>query len=77
MTGSGFCGTATTGTGTTGMTGTASIGGWQGGLFYDLCGSYGPSFANASLSGVANLLVLALLYSVTVRTPRLAARAAA
>ena len=54
-----------------------ALGGWQGGLFYDLCGSYGPSFANASLGGVANLLVLALLYSVTVRTPRLAARAAA
>jgi MFS family permease len=54
-----------------------ALGGWQGGLFYDLCGSYGPSFANASLGGIANLLVLGLLYRVTVRRPRLAARAAA
>jgi len=53
-----------------------ALGGWQGGLFYDLCGSYGPSFANASLGGVANLLVLGLLYVVTVRRPRLAAHAA-
>jgi predicted MFS family arabinose efflux permease len=53
-----------------------ALGGWQGGLFYDLCGSYGRSFANASLGGVANLLVLGLLYAVTVRRPRLAARLA-
>ncbi|WP_280155145.1 MFS transporter [Piscinibacter sp. XHJ-5] len=46
-----------------------ALGGWQGGLFYDLCGSYRPSFANASLGGVANLLVLGLLYQVTVRRP--------
>jgi len=43
-----------------------AAGGWQGGVFYDLCGSYGVSFANASLGGVANLLVLALLYRFTV-----------
>jgi hypothetical protein len=54
-----------------------ALGGWQGGLFYDLCGSYRPSFANASLGGVANLLVLGLLYAVTVRRPRLALHAAA
>ena len=54
-----------------------ALGGWQGGLFYDLCGSYGPSFANASLGGVANLLVLALLYAVTVHRTRRAAHAAA
>jgi MFS family permease len=47
-----------------------AVGGWQGGLFFDLCGSYGPSFANASLGGVANLLVLGLLYVVTVQRPR-------
>ena len=58
--------------GWTGMAG----GGWQGGLFYDLCGSYGPSFANASLGGVANLLVLGLLYVHTVRVPALRARSA-
>ena len=39
-----------------------AIGAWQGGLFYDLCGDYYTSFANASLGGVANLLILALLY---------------
>ena len=38
-----------------------ALGAWQGGLFYDLCGSYYTSFANASLAGVANLLILALL----------------
>jgi MFS family permease len=54
-----------------------ALGGWQGGLFYDLCGSYGPSFANASLGGVANLLVLGLLYLVTVHRPRHAAHAVA
>jgi MFS family permease len=54
-----------------------ALGGWQGGLFYDLCGSYGPSFANASFGGVANLLVLGLLYVVTVHRPRVAARVAA
>jgi predicted MFS family arabinose efflux permease len=43
-----------------------AIGAWQGGLFYDLCGSYGASFANASLGGLANLLVLTLLYRATV-----------
>ena len=44
-----------------------ALGGWQGGVFYDLCGSYKVSFANASLGGVVNLLVLALLYRITVR----------
>jgi MFS family permease len=39
-----------------------AIGAWQGGVFYDLCGDYFASFANASVAGVANLLILALLY---------------
>jgi MFS family permease len=39
-----------------------ALGAWQGGLFYDLCGTYYQSFANASLAGVANLLILALLF---------------
>lgn len=47
-----------------------ALGGWQGGLFFDLCGSYERSFANASLGGVANLLVLGLLYRATVHRPR-------
>jgi MFS family permease len=43
-----------------------ALGAWQGGLFYDLCGDYFQSFSNASLAGVVNLLLLALLYSYTV-----------
>ena len=42
-----------------------ATGAWQGGLFYDLCGAYYESFANASLAGVANLLILALLFLYT------------
>ena len=38
-----------------------AFGAWQGGLFYDLCGDYYVSFANASVAGVVNLLILALL----------------
>jgi MFS family permease len=40
-------------------------GAWQGGLFYDLCGNYFQSFANASVAGVVNLLILALLFLYT------------
>jgi MFS family permease len=39
-----------------------ALGSWQGGFFFDLCGGYTVSFVNASLGGVANLFVLALLY---------------
>jgi MFS family permease len=39
-----------------------ALGAWQGGVFYDLCGTYYRSFANASLAGVVNLLILALLF---------------
>src|SRR6185503_7844355 len=62
-----------------GWTGMA-LGAWQGGLFYDLCGDYFVSFANASAAGVANLLVLALLLLYVVRAseaPRSAPRSAA
>ena len=38
-----------------------ALGAWQGGVFYDLCGDYFPSFANASIGGVLNLLMLGLL----------------
>jgi MFS family permease len=38
------------------------LGGWQGGLMYDLTGSYHWSFANGSLSSLANLLILFLFY---------------
>jgi MFS family permease len=57
-----------------------ALGAWQGGWFYDLCGDYFVSFANASLAGVANLVVLALLYLWLLKpaaaAPRSAARAA-
>ena len=46
-----------------------ALGAWQGGLFYDLCGTYYTSFANASLAGVANLLILALLVLYTNPNP--------
>jgi len=42
-----------------------AIGAWQGGLFYDICGDYYVSFANASVAGVVNLLLLALLILYT------------
>jgi MFS family permease len=47
-----------------------ALGAWQGGLFYDLCGDYFPSFANASLGGSVNLLLLGLLYLYSVHRPR-------
>ena len=40
-----------------------ALGAWQGGLFYDLCGDYFTSFANASIAGVVNLLILAILWT--------------
>ncbi|TWO63587.1 MFS transporter [Caenimonas sedimenti] len=48
-----------------------ALGGWQGGLFYDLCGNYDTSFTNGGFSGVANLLVLGLLWTLSrpARTP--------
>jgi len=44
-----------------------ALGGWQGGLFYDLNGDYVQAFLNASIAGVINLLILGLLYLYTVR----------
>ena len=38
------------------------FGGWQGGLMYDLTGSYHWSFANGSISGLGNLLILLSFY---------------
>lgn len=43
-----------------------ALGGWQGGALYDLCGSYVPPFINASVSGILNLGVLAVLYRATI-----------
>jgi len=44
-----------------------AIGGYQGGLFFDVTGSYTLSFLNASLAGVFNLALVSLLF-VTVRS---------
>jgi MFS family permease len=38
------------------------LGGWQGGILHDLTGSYHWSFANGSIAGLINLLILFLFY---------------
>lgn|GEM_PF-5871249 len=49
-----------------------ALGGWQGGLFYDLNGDYVRAFLNSSIAGVINLLILGLPYLHTERwAPRL------
>ncbi|TDI57994.1 MAG: MFS transporter, partial [Alphaproteobacteria bacterium] len=42
------------------------LGGYQGGLFFDLTGTYTVSFANAALAGVLNLLIVGTLF-VTIK----------
>jgi MFS family permease len=39
-----------------------ALGGYQGGFFYDMIGSYSISYANAVLAGVINLVIVAALY---------------
>jgi predicted MFS family arabinose efflux permease len=39
------------------------LGGYQGGLFFDLSGAYEISYANAAAAGVVNLVVVGSLYS--------------
>ena len=46
-----------------------AIGGYQGGLFYDLIGNYGWAFANAAIAGTINLLVVGALYITITRSP--------
>jgi MFS family permease len=46
-----------------------ALGGWQGGLFYDICRDYVLSFMSASVAGGVNLGILALLYLYTVSWP--------
>jgi MFS family permease len=49
------------------------LGGYQGGLFFDLTGNYTFSFANAALAGVVNLIILSsLLLYVTRKQTALA-----
>lgn len=38
------------------------LGGYQGGLFYDLTGGYDVSFANAALAGMLNLVIVGSLF---------------
>ncbi len=38
------------------------LGGWQGGIAFDLTGDYVWSFANGSIAGVINIAILALFY---------------
>ena len=39
------------------------VGGWQGGIFFDLNGSYTQSFANAAFAAMTTLILLVLLYA--------------
>jgi len=49
-----------------------AVGGYQGGLFYDLTRSYTTSYANAAAAGVFNLLLMGAMLWTIRRTPRLA-----
>jgi MFS family permease len=46
------------------------LGGWQGGLFYDLTQSYGVSFANAAFAGMVNLAIVGSILLVLRRRER-------
>jgi len=48
------------------------IGGYQGGFFFDMTGTYTLTYANAALAGVINLIVVGALY-ITVNRRRAAA----
>ncbi|HKJ52599.1 MAG TPA: MFS transporter [Gammaproteobacteria bacterium] len=48
------------------------IGGWQGGFFYDMTGTYTWSYANAVISGFVNLAVIGSLWWTINRRSRLA-----
>ena len=45
------------------------IGGWQAGYLFDLTGEYVWSFSTATLSGVINLAIIALMYYLANRRP--------
>jgi len=49
-----------------------AVGGFQGGLFYDLTGSYTTSYANAAAAGVFNLMLMGAMLWTIRRAPRLA-----
>ena len=54
-----------------------AVGGYQGGLFYDMIGNYGWAFANAAIAGVLNLIVVGALYITITRYPKNPTRVAA
>jgi len=43
------------------------LGGFQGGLFYDLTGTYGLSYASGAVAGLLNLALLLTLFTLTGR----------
>ncbi len=45
------------------------LGGWQGGLFYDLTGAYTVTYANAAVAGMLNLILVGSLYLTLNRRP--------
>ena len=47
-----------------------AVGGYQGGLLYDMIGNYGWAFANASIAGIVNLIVVGALYITITRHPK-------
>ena len=47
-----------------------AIGGYQGGVFFDLMGNYSWAFANAAIIGTVNLVVVAALYIAISRRPQ-------
>ena len=46
-----------------------SLGGWQGGLFFDLTRSYSWSYANAAFAGLVSLAVMATILVALRRRP--------
>lgn len=46
-----------------------AVGGYQGGLFFDLIGNYNWAFANAASAGIINLIIVAALYITISRSP--------
>jgi MFS family permease len=44
-----------------------ALGGWQGGVFFDLTGAYFWSFANATMFGLMNLAIVGTIYAVARR----------
>ena len=52
------------------------VGGYQGGVFFDLTGSYTVTYANAALAGLINLIIVGTLYVTVMRRQAASAVAA-